>query len=532
MKKLLCIMLIFITMLGCGCIQKKVKPSTSRKYLVYNLGKLPSDLLMIDNDNIREKDLLLALFEGLVREDKDGKIVPAMAEKYETSKDKIEYTFKLRKNLHYSDGSEIKATDFVRLFHDILLEKENVFADQLYCIFGAKDFSSGKTGFDKVGIFAKDDLTLQIRLNSPNDYFVKTLSNPIFTLREDNLNMKNWKESYGEIQYSGPFIIKDVNKEGEITLVKNQKYWGSSKIVSNEMLFTSIDDEEKALADFETSGESDSSKIDILVSPPISEVSALTKEKKTEVKPTQSMYYLNFNLNSKATVDIDFRSAISSIIDRNLIIETVAEDLAVPTMSYTPFINSSDNSSKLIFNASRSKAKGKAYLRNSKYNKEQDLVMVYESENFDTKISNEIAKNIKEYLDLNVECIGYTKDELKKVLAKGEYDIVFSKNDEEYGDVYKFFSKWTANSKDNIYGYKSTDYDKAIATALNENNGSKKITIYNKAQGILAKDLPCIPVYIANTVICKKQNIKDIYTTKSGNLIFDYAYKDNNMVVK
>jgi len=40
MKKLLCIMLIFMTMFSSGCIQKKVKPSTSRKYLVYNLGKI------------------------------------------------------------------------------------------------------------------------------------------------------------------------------------------------------------------------------------------------------------------------------------------------------------------------------------------------------------------------------------------------------------------------------------------------------------------------------------------------------------
>ena len=113
------------------------------------------------------------------------------------------------------------------------------------------------------------------------------------------MNMKNWKDSYSQIQYSGPFIIKDINKDGEITLLKNQKYWRASKIVSNEMLFTSIKDEEKALADFETTGDSENSKIDVLVSPPISEVSSLSMEKKTEVKPSQSMYYMNFNLKNK-----------------------------------------------------------------------------------------------------------------------------------------------------------------------------------------------------------------------------------------
>jgi len=533
MKKLLCIMLIFMIMLTSGCVQKKVKPSTSRKYLVYNLGELPSDLLMTNNDNVREKDLLLALFEGLVRENKAGKIVPAMAEKYEISKDKIGYTFQLRKDLHYSDGRSIKATDFVRLFHDSLLDKKNIFANQLYCIFGAKDFSSGKVGFENVGITAKDDITLQIRLNTPNDYFIKILSNPVFTLRENNMNMKNWKDSYGEIQYSGPFIIKDVNKEGEITLLKNEKYWGASSIVSKEMLFTSINDEENALADFETAGESDTSKIDVFVSPPIREVSSLSKEKKTEVKPSQSMYYINFNLKNKDSLDINFRNAIGSIIDRDLIIETISEDVAVPTMNYTPFTSFNGKSSKLIFNASRSKIKGLEYLKkSSNYRKGQDLIMVYESENFDTIISKEIAKNIKEYLGVNVICTGYSKEDLKKVLTKGNYDIVFSKNDDEYGDINNFFSKWTTSSKDNIYGYKSSKYDEIVGSALMEKSDKNKIAIYNKAQEILSKDLPCIPVYIANTVICKKENIKGIYTTKSGNLIFDYAYKDNAIATK
>ena len=526
-------------MLNSGCIKKKEKPSTAKKYLVYNLGNLPSDLLMLNNDNVREKDLLFALFEGLVREDKDGKIVPAMAEKYEITKDKIQYTFKLRKDLHYSDGMSIKAKDFERLFYKILSEKDNIFAKQLYCIFGAKDFSMGKVGFENVGIVAKDDLTLEIRLNTPNEYFTKILSNPVFTLREDNMNMKNWKKSYGQIQYSGPFIIEDVNKDGEIKLVKNEKYWGASKIVSSEMMFTSIKDEEKALADFETTQYSDTSKIDVFVSPPISEVNSLGTENKTEVIPSQSMYYLNFNLKTKDVLgkekplDINFRNAIGVIIDRELIIETISEDLAVPTINYTTSASSNNTSSKLIFDTSLNKTKGLEYLKkSSNYNENQELDLVYESENFDTKVSKEIAKSIKEYLGVKVKCIGYKKDDLKKVLVKGNYDIVFLRNDEEYGDIYNFFSKWTAYSKDNIYGYKNSDYDKTIGKALIEKNDKNKVTIYKHAQEILAKDLPCIPIYIANTVICKKENIKGIYTTKSGNLIFDYAYKESETTSK
>lgn len=532
MKKILCVMLIFIMMLTNGCVEKKVKPSTSRKYLVYNAGELPPDLSMANNDNVRQKDLLLALFEGLVREDKYGQIVPAMAEKIDTSEDKIGYTFKLRENIHYSDGTVIKARDFVKFFLDTLLEEENIYAKELYCIFGAKEFSMGKVDLDGVAIVAKDDLTLEIRLNSPNDYFLNILSNPVFTLRENDLNLKNFKDNYEEIKYSGPFIIKEVNEEGELTLHKNENYWRAEEIISSELLFTSIKDEEKALADFQTTEIISTSKIDVFVSPPISEVISLSMENKTEVIPSQSVYYLTFNLktkelgNKKDPLDIDFRNAVGAIIDRKLIIQTIGKDLAVPAMNYTTSTSNNNNSSKVIFNGSGNKDKALEYLDSSKFKKGQKISMIYESENFDTVISNEIAKNIEEYLDIKVVCTGYKKDELKEVVEIGDYDIIFSRINEDYGDVYKFFSRWTSNSTYNVYGYNNLEYDKIIESVSVENNNENKIKSYNEAQEILAKELPCIPVYIGNTVICKKENIKDIYTTKSGNLVFDYAYKE------
>ncbi|MBW9158080.1 peptide ABC transporter substrate-binding protein [Clostridium tagluense] len=554
MKRLLCIILIFIMMLSSGCVEKKVKPTNSRKYLVYNLGEVPSDLLMLNSDNVREKDLLLALFEGLVREDKYGEIVPAMAEKFDISVDKIGYTFKLRKDLHYSDGRSIKAIDFVRFFHNILLEKNNVFAEQLYCIFGAKDFSMGKVKSDKVAISAKDDLTLEIRLNSPNDYFLNILSNPVFTLRETNMNKRNWKNSYEDIQYSGPFIIKEINEYGEIYLLRNEKYWRKSEIVSNEMLFTTIKDEEKTLADFETTRVSDTSKIDVFVSPPISEGKSLSMKKKTIAVPTKSMYYLTFNLNTKDTVkDNSFRNAISAIISKEFIIQTISKDLAVPAINYTTSSVVNEDSSKLIFDVFGSKDKGakylKEYLKTHNYEKKAELIIVYENKNLDDRIAKEIAKNIKEnldeiaknikgyldlkdYLDVNVVCKGYAKDELNKVTKQGDYNILFSKIDEEYGDIYKLLSRWTSSSSYNIYGYKDLEYDKTIKSALLQKDKKNKIKLYNEAQEILAKDLPCIPVYIVNTVICKKENVKGIYTTKVGNLIFDYAYKEDNTSAK
>jgi len=541
-------------MLTSGCIEKKVKPIISRKYLVYNMGDLPSDLLMLKDDNVRQKDLLLALFEGLVREDKYGEIVTAMAERIDISEDKIEYTFKLREDLHYSDGTPIKAIDFERFFLNVLLEKDNIFAEQLYCIFGAEDFRMGKVSSDNVAIEAESDFILKIRLNSANEYFTKILSNPVFTLRETTMNIKDWKNNYKKIQYSGPYIIKNINEDGEISLLKNDKYWRANEIVSSELLFTTIKDEEKTLAYFETTEARDTSKIDVFVSPPISEAISLSMEKKTVAVPTKSMYYLTFNLNSSGSIkDNNFRNAISAIISKEFIIQTLSKDIAAPAINYTASNSVNDTNGKLIFEVFGSKEKGtkylKEYLNTVSYEKKQDLIIVYENKNLDNRIAKEIAKSIQEnldeiaknikghydeedYLKVNVVCKGYEKEKLNDVLKQGKYNLLFSRINEEYGDIYKFFSRWTSNSAYNIYGYKNLVYDKIIESALREKDEKSKIKLYNEAQEILAKDLPCIPVFIVNTVICKKENIKDIYATKSGNLVFDYAYKEDDTAAK
>ena len=62
--------------------------------------------------NYEAADIFDLLFEGLVRIDENGKIVPGLAEKWETGKDKTKWTFHLRKGLKYSDGTPIKAEDF------------------------------------------------------------------------------------------------------------------------------------------------------------------------------------------------------------------------------------------------------------------------------------------------------------------------------------------------------------------------------------------------------------------------------------
>jgi ABC-type oligopeptide transport system substrate-binding subunit len=92
--------------------------------------------------------------------------------------------------LAWSDGSKITSKDFVEFFARILREENNLYAKQLECIFGAKDYADKKIDFDGMAITNKSDDELEIRLNYPCSYFLDIISNPALSLKENFYNLR------------------------------------------------------------------------------------------------------------------------------------------------------------------------------------------------------------------------------------------------------------------------------------------------------------------------------------------------------
>jgi oligopeptide transport system substrate-binding protein len=108
-----------------------------------------------------------ALFDGLLHFDRFGKPQPAIAERWDLSSDGKIYTFHLRSDAKWSNGDPVTATDFLRSWRRVLLpETSSEYAYLLYHIKNAKEFNAGTLkDFDKVGIKAIDDETLQVELS-------------------------------------------------------------------------------------------------------------------------------------------------------------------------------------------------------------------------------------------------------------------------------------------------------------------------------------------------------------------------------
>lgn len=175
--------------------------------------------------------ITLLLHDGLFYWDTElGERVPLMAESWEISDDLMLLTFNLRDGATWTDDTPVTANDFAYAIKRVLDPSSGVGGGgTYYFIEGAEAFSIGEnTDPDSVAITGVDDLTLEIRQAEPS---VATLTN---LERPDALAAPSWViEEHGDrwtdpgnIVSNGRYKLEEWRLDQDITLVRNEDYWG------------------------------------------------------------------------------------------------------------------------------------------------------------------------------------------------------------------------------------------------------------------------------------------------------------------
>ena len=166
MKKLLVVLTMLIFVLSCGS-----KGGSSNTFTL-NLGGEPASVdpqLSTDIIGGTVNDLIS---EGLLKRDKDGKIVGGLAEKWEVSEDGLKWTFHLRDGIKWSNGDPITAKDFKAGWLRALdPNTASQYSYMLYPIKNAEAFNNGKAKAEDLGIKVVDDKTIEVTLEAPTPYF-------------------------------------------------------------------------------------------------------------------------------------------------------------------------------------------------------------------------------------------------------------------------------------------------------------------------------------------------------------------------
>lgn len=230
---------------GCG--------SSLDAYIYFELPATPQTLDPQTASMDSELLIIRNIFEGLLRHNDKNEIIPAACESY--SQDGLIYTFKLRKNLKWSDGKALTANDFgFSLTRAVLPETKAPFASRLFSIENAKAINEGSASSSALGVTVLDDYTLQITLEKEDPLFLETLTSSIaMPCREDFFNESDGK--YGlfadNILSNGSYEITRWRKDPfGIRLYKNENYESVFE-AKNAAVFLTCNDDETALEKLE-----------------------------------------------------------------------------------------------------------------------------------------------------------------------------------------------------------------------------------------------------------------------------------------
>lgn len=525
--------MILLIFLLSACVEKSVtinKTSLIRDYIVCGINQQPKDLTFFNREDLDEQELIVNLFEGLVKLDEAGKVIPAISESWTVNKEEDTYTFKIRSEAVWSDGRDITAYNFEEFFSQVLSkENNNIHAYKLYYIFGAENYNKGKVDFKQVAIKAIDKNTLQIKLNQPCSYFLKILSQPVFSLRKIDKSLLEYESKFKDISYTGAYKIVSYSRDEGIMLEKNPAYFNSGETISNKLLFAFTETKEGALAKFQTN------KLDIFKNPPVREIEALKNKGYIDKKTMLNCDCLVFNLKTgnELAKNKVVRQAMAMAIDRSKIVSEVYRNNASVAKAYiSPKIFNMENmgySENSYYLDTSEEQRAKTLLEKNKISlKDKKIKIVYENRCENKSTIDIISKDFKKTFGVQIESQGASREELEQIKKAGTYDIILEETYAAYEYPTAILEQFETNSKMNFAGVNNTKLDGELYKIKTEKNAAKKAESIKKVEQLLLEESVVIPLYNKEVVICKKVNLEKVWVDKLGNMHFHKAFLNLN----
>lgn len=472
-----------------------------KQTLVRNNGSEVQSLDPHKIEGVPESNISRDLFEGLIISDVEGKPSPGVAEKWDNKDFKV-WTFHLRKDAKWSDGSPVTAQDFVYSWQR-LADPNTASPYASYLQYGhivnIDDIVAGKKPVTDLGVKALDDHTFEVTLSEPVPYFYKLLVHssvsPVPKAVVEKFGDK-WTQP-ANIVSNGAYKLKDWVVNERIVLERNPQYWDNAKTVINQVTYLPISSEVTDVNRYR-SGEIDMTYNNM----PIELFQKLKKEIPNEVHvdPYLCTYYYEINNQKAPFTDARVRTALKLALDRDIIVNKVKNQGDLPAYSFTPPYT---DGAKLVepewfgWTQEKRNEEAKKLLAEAGYTADKPLTfnLLYNTSDLHKKLAIAAASIWKKNLGVNVKLENQEWKTFLDTRHQGNYDVSRAAWCADYNEPTSFLNMVLSDSSNNTTHYKSPAFDKIIADTLNAQDDAQRSELYAQAEQQLDKDSAIVPVF-------------------------------------
>ncbi|GAB4227253.1 MAG: oligopeptide ABC transporter substrate-binding protein OppA [Chlamydiales bacterium] len=507
--------LALFTMVFSSCSpreESKSKKNTLRISLDTNPPSLDPRL-----GGIRKAQVVIGmLYEGLMRYDRDGNVIPGVADHFVLSDDKKSATFKLRES-HWSNGERVIASDFTEGWRECLdpqFHCEHAYA--FYYIKNAKAAKEGKISLDKVGLYAIDDETIKVEFEYPSPFFIELTANPIYSpiYRGDQK---------GERISNGPFKLKEWKAQEKILVEKNPFFREKDKVHLDGISIAILPDANTSLLMWERG------ELDLvggsMTSLPQEAIHAMRQHNTVETIPSGGICWLTFNTEKVPFNNAKIRKALGYAINRNEIVNNLLHGNEVPALSILPKCLLLQQSPYFQdYNLTEAKKLFAEGLKELGFSKQElppielNYCITSMGENM---IAQAIQQQWREAFGIKIELLGTERSIYLTKGISGDYQIRTATwyswmNDPNYN--LEFLK--TKDNRINVTKWENSNYKRLVDLAEREVDAKLRLDYYRKAEQLLLDEMPIAPIYYDTYKFTKRDGISGLIISKLGQLDF------------
>ena len=500
--------------------------------MTFVLNNEPNSIDPTVTSNSFATPFLANCFEGLVTYDEKGEVVPGNAESWESNDDLTQFTFHLRDGLKWSDGSDLTAEDYVYSALRVLTpsttaEYLNMISD--YVVNG-KEYYDGTVSAEEVGVKALDDKTIQYTLKAPCPYFVDLVSMQVyFPVQKATIeaNGDKWTASAEAYVSNGPFKVTQINMGESYVLEKNDNYWDAENVTLEKLTYRYILDLSTALTAFENN------EVDGVRMVSSGDIARLKAEKAgLNTAPIYGTVYYNFNCEKEPYNNPLVRKALNLAIDRDAIINNVAQLDAVPAFSfYAPGYvvdgtDLTDGRSDFGLSSTANPEEAKKALAEAGYPDGEGFPTIqlsfYSDDNV-KKIAEAVKEMWEQNLGIKVEVSSADWAVFYSDVQAGNYEVAAMGWGADYINPMSFLPLMYTDDITNNANYSNPEYDAIVDQIKVEKDPEKFGELVKQADEIVSSEYGVLPLYYKAENYLLKDNIKGVYMTSSSNLYFKNA---------
>ncbi len=440
--------------------------------------------------------IIIEVFGGLVTIDTDLRIVGDIAERWDVGPDGTIYTFHLREDAVFHDGTPVTAQDFKWSMERAAnpLTAALVVEEYLGDILGVKEKLRGDAT-EVRGVRVIDEQTLEITIDASKSYFLAKLTYPTaFVL--DQANVESSSRWFNTPNGTGPFKLEGYTAGESLTLARNENYHlgppfldqvrfilsgGTAMLMyeNDEIHVTGV-----GLAD-----------LDRILDP-----SNPLNAQLAQAPPSFSTSYIGMNVDEPPFDDVKFRQAMNYAVDKQAIARDVLAGLVVPAEGILPPGFPGYNPRVQGYEYDPEKAR--QLLAESKYGDKLDElppIILTTPGSFGASVGLDLEVVLemwRQNLGIEVEILRtefatYLQDLIKRRFQMFEIGWIA-----DYPDPENFLDLlFHSDSNNNHTAYNNQEVDRLLETARTETDEAKRYQLYHQAEDMIVGEAPWIALW-------------------------------------